>query len=90
MKADLSATLGSISAGLESSPWVSSVRAELAELLESRLLLARPPALLILHRAYATWQTLLADTALEARAQSNELGECRMPPILTQVKSYLS
>ena len=73
VKADLNATLGSISAGLESSPWVSNVRAELAELLESRLLLARPPALLILHRAYTTWQTLLADTALEARAQSNEL-----------------
>ena len=73
VRADLNTTLGSISADLELSPWVSSVRAELAELLESRLLLARPPALLILHRAYTTWQTLLADTALEARAQSNEL-----------------
>ena len=52
VKADLNTTLGSISAGLESSPWVRSVRAELAELLETRLLLARPPALLILHRAY--------------------------------------
>ena len=60
-------------AGRSNNQWVLSLRADLEELLSLRLLLVRPPALLVLHRAYVTWQSLLTTSLLKARRQADDL-----------------
>jgi len=56
-------------------PWVVSLRRELATLLETRLLLARPPRLLALHRAYSNWQSVLKDRCARTSRSAATLGE---------------
>ena len=56
-----------------SNRWVQRLRADLEELLSLRLLLVRPPALLVLHRTYVTWQSLLTVSLLKARRDADEL-----------------
>ena len=55
--------------------WVVSLRRELVTLLETRLLLARPPRLLALHRAYSTWQSVFKDRCVRASRSAATLRE---------------
>jgi len=63
-----------ISPLLAKSAWSKDLRADLSRLLCTRLLLARPPALLVLHRAYSTWQCLAQN---RCRRLAVQLNTCR-------------